>query len=128
MATTQNITVDQGTSLAVTFTLKNPDNSAFDLTSYTAELQVRPTYPGSVLIDASTTNGKLVISAPATGILVWNIAAADTPQTISFGHGEDAALVDSLDFIYDLKITAPSGSPYRPVEGTFTVNRAVTHP
>ncbi len=123
MAVIQNFTVDQGSSLQVTFTLKNPDGSLFDLTGCTAELMVRQTYPAQTLIDASTANGKLVIATPTSGVIVWNIVPTDTPETIKFAQTTD----DTVDFIYDMKVTTGTGEVYTPVEGTLTVNRAVTH-
>jgi hypothetical protein len=121
MSNTVNITVNQGTSLPYTFTLTYLNNSVYDLTGYDARLQVRRTYGDTTwLINCTVANGKLTINATA-GTITWHIIPSDT-MSIRFNNKDD----DTLDCVYDLEITAPTGDIYKPAGGTLTINREVT--
>ncbi|TDK63561.1 hypothetical protein [Sapientia aquatica] len=121
MSNTVNITVNQGTSLPYTFTLTYLDNSVYNLTGYDARLQVRRTYGDTTwLINCTVANGKLVINA-AAGTITWHIIPSDT-MSIRFNNKDD----DTLDCVYDLEITDPTGNIYKPAGGTLTINREVT--
>jgi len=113
--------MDQGSSYSYTFTLVNPDNSAFDLTGFDARLHVRRSYGNSsVLIDCTVANSKLTIT-PLLGTVVLSLAPSDTSD-IAFNSKDD----DSLDSVYDLEIVSPASKVYKPARGTLTLTREVT--
>lgn len=91
------------------------DAEAVDLTGSTFSAQIRST-PDTllVLMEASTTNGKLVIADAAGGVLSWNIAA-----------DEMATLVPAI-YAYDMVWTNPDGIIDTFVAGTLTVERGIT--
>lgn len=119
MSNIANLEVDQGSTYIYTFTLTDVDNQPFDLTGFTARLQVRATYGAtSVLIDATTVNGKLIIN---NNSIVFNLLPSDT-SGIKFEAKDD----DSLICLFDLEIISPTGSVYKPAKGTFTIMREIT--
>lgn len=104
-----NITVVQGTTFQIApqwFV----NNLAVNLTGYTAEFQVRQFVDSpSPLLDATTSNGGIVIT-PATGTITVT-ALASTTATWTVGN-----------YIYGLNLTAPDGTTvYQILEGAFTV-------
>lgn len=108
---------EQGTDFNPTFILRNPDRSYFDLTGYTARMQVRASFDSDeVLISLTTVNGKLVISAP--GRIQLNLAPADT-SALSF-TGE------ALSAIYDIEVISGTGKVTRVAQGAFNISREVT--
>jgi hypothetical protein len=120
------LVIDQGSNFTATIPHKNADGSVFDLTGYTAHLQVKATVGASdVFIDASTANGKLIISAPTTGVLTWVIVPADT--TTKPIHWDDTT-TSSVQYMYELKIIAADGvSSYSSKKDTITIKRQITH-
>ena len=119
MNNTKNITIDQGSTYVYTFNLTDKVGAPFDLTDFTARLQVRSTYGATaILIDATTQNGKLTI---LPGAVVFKLVPADT-SAIKFNEKDD----DTLDCVYDLEIVSALGDAYKPAKGTLTINREVT--
>ncbi len=116
-----NITCDQDSTLEYTFTLQNTDLTPFVLTGFDARLQVRKTYGGNAVINATLSNTKLEIVDVFIGTLRLVLLPADTSGT-SFANHDD----DSLECVYDLEIISPDSKVYKPARGTFTLNREVT--
>jgi len=119
MAAIISISVDQGSNLTVNIPITDAITKApVDLTGATARAQVRPTYGApNVLIDASTTNGKLTISG---NTVTWEISPADTANE-HYAATDDS----SIACVYDIKVTL-GAQTFTPASGKFTVNRAVT--
>lgn len=121
LSNTYNLEVKQGDDFTVQFTIQNANLTALNLTGYTARLQVRKTYgSATILIDATTVNGGLVISAPATGVVLWNVTAAQTSAIKISGDDE------TLDCVYDLEIVSSTGTVITPARGVITFYREVT--
>lgn len=86
-----------------------------DLTGSTFAAQIRSSPDALfVLLEASTTNGRLVIADAAGGVLSWNITA-----------DEMATLVPAT-YAYDIVWTNPDGLIDTFVAGTLTVERGIT--
>lgn len=117
MAEQRDLTVDQGTNWNPSFILRNADKSPFNLTGYVARMKVRPTYDSDAVLDMSTTNGKLTITA-AQGRIRINLLPADT-SAIDF-TGE------SLECVYDLEVQSSTGIVTRVAYGSFSIRREVT--
>ena len=117
-----NITCQQGSTFGRTLTFKYPDPTSppadptylpWNLTGYTARMQVRRTIDSSTtLISLTTENGRISLGG-ASGIIELNITAADTATITSSG-------------VYDLEIIASNGVVSRILQGDFTLSPEVT--
>jgi hypothetical protein len=122
MSTQPDITIDQGSSLDVVFTIQQENSSAYDLTGYDARLQVRRTYGDTTaLINCTLANSKLVLTDAVGGVLTLSLAPADT-SSIRFNSKDD----DTLDCVYDLEIQSVAGKVFKPAKGSFILAREVT--
>jgi len=117
-----NITCEQGTDFSRSCILKYPDPAdptgstylLYDLTGYTARMQVRRTLESaSPEIELTTAN---------SGILLGGVAGT---FEIVMTSTQTAAL-DS-DGVYDLVIISAGGTVSRVIQGTFTLDLEVTH-
>lgn len=117
-----NITCEQGTDFSRSCILKYPDPAdptgstylLYDLTGYTARMQVRRTLESaSPEIELTTAN---------SGILLGGVAGT---FEIVMTSTQTAAL-DS-DGVYDLEIISAGGTVSRVIQGTFTLDLEVTH-
>lgn len=117
-----NITCQQGSTFSRTITLNYPDPTSppseptylpWNLTSYTARMQVRRTLESAnAVITLTTENGRITLGG-TTGIIELNISATDT-----------AGITDSG--VYDLEIISSTGVVDRILQGTFTLSQEVT--
>lgn len=117
-----NITCQAGSTFGRTLTLKYPDPTSspvdptylpWNLTGYTARMQVRRTIDSStVLISLTTENGRITLGG-ASGIIELNITATDTAALTSSG-------------VYDLEIVDSNGIVSRILQGNFTLSQEVT--
>lgn len=118
MAELRDINMDQGSSFNPTFILRNPDKSFFNLTGYTARLQVRETYDSdSFVLELTTANGKLV-TTPTLGRIQLNMLPSDS-SSISFSG-------ELFSGVYDLEVVSASGIVTRVAQGAFNISREVT--
>jgi len=109
-----NITVYNGTTFQLSPVWK-VDNLPVDITGYTASMQVRQFVDStSVIVELSTSNGKIVINGPLGQINLTLTAA----QTAALAAGS---------YLYDLNITSPGGYVYKILQGSFIVNASVTN-
>ncbi len=117
-----NITCEQGTDFSRSCILKYPDSAdptgstylLYDLTGYTARMQVRRTLESaSPEIELTTAN---------SGILLGGVTGT---IEIVMTNTQTAAL-DS-DGVYDLEIISSIGAVSRVIQGTFTLDLEVTH-
>lgn len=119
---TYDIFCDQGSTKTIVLTLQTDTLTPYNLTGFDVRLQVRRTYGDTtVLINATLTNGKLVLTNAVGGVITLNLAPADT-SSIRFTNKDD----DTLDCVYDLEIQSASGAVYKPFKGSFTIAREVT--
>jgi hypothetical protein len=109
-----DLEIAQGSSFSIMFTWKTSDYQIIPLTDFTARMQIREDKESDVvLVDLDSDGHGLTINGPAGSILLELSSA----QTETFPSG---------DLVYDLKITDPDGKSHRFIEGTATVDRAVT--
>ncbi|HEY8356696.1 MAG TPA: hypothetical protein VIL30_04465 [Ramlibacter sp.] len=86
-----------------------------DLTGSAFRAQLRTTADTlAVALDASTSNGRMVIADAPGGILSWNVA----PEVL-----ED---MEPGTYVYDIVWTTPGGVEDTIVDGTITLKRGVT--
>lgn len=108
-----NFTADQGATFERHIEVKNSDGTIFDLTGYSARMQIRRDLASTeVLLELTNDNGRIVID-PAAGSLDLYISASDSSASLT------------RDGVYDLEIF---NDPYvyRLIRGEFRVNLEVT--
>ena len=108
-----NITMDQGAQWTLQVQYDNNNGTPFDLTGYTARMQVRPKFgaDNAVLTLSSPSSG--IVITPLTGVL--NLTAT-TVQTAAIPGGF---------YVYDLEIDS-GGIVTRLMQGSVTVRDQVT--
>lgn len=113
MATNYDLSIDQGSDYQIDFLVKNWNGTLKDLTGYTARMQFRTSYYSpNVILEASTSNGKLAITGSVCSIL---LSQTDT-----------AALSPMFNYVYDIELTDATNKVVRAVQGTAIINPEVT--
>lgn len=119
LAGTYNIYCEQGSTFSRFMTIEVPDEvdpeitTPYDLTGYTARMQVRRTVDNPDLMAELTTENGLIIINGAAGTIELMMPANMTASLSTNG-------------VYDLEIISASGGVSRVVQGTFTLNPEVT--
>ena len=112
MAGKYNISADQGSTFTFQFTMKTA-GVAWNLTGYTARMQVRPDASSSTIyVTATTVNGYIVLGG-AAGTVTVTIPASVMETVVDGKHVYDIELVNGT-------------TVYRVLEGKFTVKQEVT--
>lgn len=109
-----NIKIEQGATFRFEIVYRDSNSAIVNLTGFTARMQIRP-IPSSttILVNASTANGKIVIT-PSQGRIVVTLSATET------------AALDFTTARYDLEIEATDGTVTRLIEGVVTLSPEVT--
>lgn len=108
MAFRVNLLVEAGATFTREITYTNPDGLIFDLTGYTARLQVRltPSSPTAVI----TINPNINV---ATGVISFTFTAQGT------------ALLTASKYVWAIELTHTDGTVIRFVEGDINVSPEV---
>ena len=110
MATISNIFIDQDADFTTTVTLNDANDSALDLTNYTAAATLRKSYKSS-----SSTSFTVAFVDPRTSGQI----------TLSLTDVQTGALNEGR-YVYDLVITESGGDKTRVVEGIATIKPSAT--
>lgn len=118
-----NLTMWQGSTFGLAITVKDANNEVQNLTSYTAKMQMRPSYTsGSVTETLTTANGEITITA-ATGNVALELAAARTANiTVDMANGKPPKSM----YVYDLELIDGNGKVSKLLYGDVTVYGEVT--
>jgi hypothetical protein len=109
-----NITCDQGATFKRTITWTNQARVPYNLTGYTARMQVRSTAASStIVLELTTANSRITLGGTAGTVNL--LVAADVT----------AALTPGL-YVYDLELVSGGGEVTRLIEGNFNVKAEVT--
>ena len=109
-----NITVYQGTTFQLSPVWKIGGVPVI-MSNYSADMQVRASTDTAIIVELSTSNGKITIDS-AYGRVNLNLTAAQT-----------AALTAGV-YQYDLNLTDnDAGVTYKILQGAFVVAASVTH-
>jgi hypothetical protein len=114
LASTYNITIDQGATYTLALNYKDSAGTAINLTGYTAAMQLRSTY--------ASTEAALSLSSPSNGIV---ITGATGLISITITDTQTSALSANA-FVYDLEITSASNVKTRLIQGNATIIPEVT--
>src|SRR6056300_1527277 len=113
MAARANLRTDQGATFSTDVTVTHSDNTAFDLTRYTAAAKLSQGYASTRTRTSFTT---AIASDATTGII-----------TLSLTPGHTNALEAPARYVYDIEILKTSDSSItRVIEGIITVSPSVT--
>jgi len=114
IAGTYNITCDQGATFQKAISWNDSANNPYNLTGYSARMQVRPTAESTtVILELTTANGRITVGSTEYNV---NLLVS-------------AAITDGLTpglYVYDLEIVSPAGVVDRILEGNFKVKIGVT--
>lgn len=105
--------VFKGETLQRTFTYKDSDSVAIDLTGFSAKMQIRKSINDGVAFELSTVNSRIILGGSA-GTIQLLVSATDT-DTIQAG-----------EYFYDLEIQSGAGIVTRIIEGRFSVKESYT--
>lgn len=108
-----NINIDQGATFERLITVKNPDESLYNFTGYTARMHIREELDSDDFQVALTTENGGISLGGAAGTITLYLSAATTSTLDDEG-------------VYDLEIIAPSGKIYRLLKGRVKVDMEVT--
>lgn len=107
-----NFTIEQGATFSRTIVVKNPNDTPYNLTGYTARMQIRRDITATeIMMTLTTENGKLALGGNNGQISVL-LSASDTAQITRNG-------------VYDLELAVGS-TVYRLLRGAVTLIPEVT--
>jgi hypothetical protein len=110
MATIQNLTIEQGTTFEVVFTVNTSSGVPEDLTGAVARCQMRRSYGAVTSTELTTT----ILSPETNGEVKITLTAVQT------------AAIKPRRYVYDLIVTKANSEVVRVVEGIVTVSPGVT--
>jgi hypothetical protein len=108
-----DLEIDQGADFEVTFTYCDPTETPIDVTGWTALLQLR-TSPGSVVLLSLTDSAGITVGT--------------TDGTFAVAMTADQTAALDQDCCYDLLVTDTGGTKTRLVEGSVSVDLAISVP
>ena len=101
-----NINVDQGSDYQTTFNVPNANNQPMDLTGYIGKAQFRKSYTSLKSYD-------------------FDVSVANGAVTLSLSSSVSSCIIPGR-YLYDCKLTSPTGSNLRIAEGILRLNPQVT--
>lgn len=107
MAQKANLVIDQGSDFSTTIDVTDDEGNAVDLSTYTAAGQIRKHYTSLTAVNFS-------VNASASGILTISLNANNSNN------------MEPGRYVFDVEITANTGSVTRILEGIVTVTPSVT--
>lgn len=115
-STYKDIVIDQGSTFLDTITLKNVDDTPFDLTNYSVRGQLRKSYASSTAV-----NFTCQVTNATGGVFTMALTAAQTASLVTQNY------MTTL-FVYDIEIydTATQTTVYRVLRGRAKVEPEVT--
>jgi hypothetical protein len=110
-----DIITDQGSTFERDLVLRDAAGALWDLTNYTAAMQVRAGFGSAAVLSLSTGGANPGITLGGTAGTISLVATATAMTAITPGV-----------YVYDLELTSSSGVVIKPVRGDFTVRPEVT--
>ena len=109
-----NMVCDQGSTFQRVLEIKDADGTAFELTGYTARMQIRRDLDStSSLMELTTANGRIVISG-VLGVITITLTPELTATLTRSG-------------VYDLEIVkTATGAVHKVVRGEFRLEKEIT--
>ena len=119
--------IEQGTDIALGFALQTATGTVLDCTGYTAIMEVRATYAGPVLLEASTAtrpdgttgNGRITVG-------LFGTAPNQYSLQVAIAHGVTLALTDWGLGVWDLLVADTAGNRKRLAAGPAVLSQKVS--
>lgn len=108
------IQIEPGATFELPLQFLDANSVPINLTGYTARMQVRPAPGGTLILDLTTSNGKIVITDAAQGKLKLLVEASETNS------------VPPGVYRYDLELQSPANVVTRYLEGQVRVKEQIT--
>jgi len=109
-----HLTICQYATFVLNLTWKDSDDNVYDLSSYSADMQVRETAASvEIIVEVSTGTGEIVLGSTSPNISVTigdDVTGELTPQLV----------------VYDMVLEAPDGTVTRLIEGQMEIRAGVT--
>jgi hypothetical protein len=128
----QALSGDQGATFRAILSIENSDSSLFNFTGYTAQMEIRATYPQAdpPLLNISTTSsasGSLTLGGAAGTIAIY--IPASVMQTLPIAFPNTPPL-PTVTYYYDIFATntGGNGDTIKVAYGTFSITEAITRP
>lgn len=124
-----NHTIEQGATFVYAFQWCAPGvdeetpGAPHDLTGYVGRMQIRKKQKTPILVDASTTNGKIIFGENYEGDITGDPTTGWIKLVLS---DDDTDLLTSASALYDLEVEDPLGRVYRLLKGKITVDPNIT--
>jgi hypothetical protein len=113
-AGTYHFKVIEGDTFSVPVTWKDSNGNAYDITGYSAAMDIKKQIGGTVVQALTTADSTITIATGTDGVLDLLLSAAQT----------DAITADT--YIYDLEVTSGAGVVTTLLKGTFTIQPQAT--
>lgn len=110
-ANNYNITTDQGSTFVLQFDIKT-DGTAWNLSNYSARMQVRSSTSSSIAVLNLVSPTDITLTS--LGVVTVTVSASNM------------ANVPAGKYVYDLELVSSSGIVTKPIRGNFIVNAEVT--
>lgn len=127
-AQTVPLVIEQGATFQKSFTWCFPGvdeetpGAPHNLTGYVGRMQIRKKQKDPILLDATTTNGKIIFGIPVGG----GVANLLNGRIMIMLSDDDTDLLTSKSAVYDLEVEDAQGVVYRLLKGPVTVDPNVT--
>lgn len=108
-----NFTIEQGATFNRRIVWADQNGSPIQLSGYSAKMQIKNSKTKELLLELSTSNGKITLGEE-TGEIFLYISALET-EVINWATG-----------IYDLELTSGGGQVTKLIRGVVQVSREVT--
>lgn len=113
LAGNYNFTIEQGAHFERIVTIKNPDGTLYNLTGFSARMQIRTEIDSEeYLIELTTGNGKIALGG-ASGTITLVLLASETE-------------ILQTDGVYDIEIIDGANRVYRVLKGKIRLELEVT--
>jgi len=113
LAGTYNFSIDQGATFSRRITLRNSDETLYNLTGYTARMHIRRELPDTeTMLVLTTENGRITLGGAA--------------GTIDLYIADEQTATLTRDGVYDLEIQSSAGEVFRVLKGAVRVSLEVT--
>lgn len=118
-----NLTMWQGSTFGLSITVKDSTGAVQNLTSYSARMQMRPSYDsGTVTETLTSANGEIVITAN-TGTVNLTLAATRTANiSVDMTNGKPPR----SSYVYDLELVDSGNTVSKILYGDVTIYGEVT--